>query len=204
MEDGPAEPRTSGGSTLDAPRKTLRETLLCARVAKKSPARRGRRKKSQPRPAEWVYHGSVSIQEWVPAPRVRYVVLAGRVPVSFPPDAWLQRPPSPSVPLHRPPDPGSREADRRKRAEAVGDPPSDGHPRPRGPEVRRPDALDRSLPSRDDGGPESPRGRCRLDAVVHHDAPEPALRRIRALAVPPPEGRWLCADRQAPCDLVSE
>src|SRR2546422_324348 len=184
MEDGPADPRTSGGSPFDPPRKALRESLLCARVAKKSRAR--------------------PVHERISAPGIRHVVLAGRVPVSFPPDAWLQRPPSPSVPLHRPPDPGSREADRRKRAEAVGDPPSDGHPRPRGPEVRRPDALDRSLPSRDDGGPESPRGRCRLDAVVHHDAPEPALRRIRALAVPPPEGRWLCADRQAPCHLVSE
>src|SRR5437867_3053137 len=51
MEDGPAEPRTSGGSPFDAPRKALRESLLCARVAKKSRARRGRRKKSQTRRA---------------------------------------------------------------------------------------------------------------------------------------------------------
>src|SRR5216117_2184334 len=51
MEDGPADPRTSGGSPFDAPRKALRETLLCARVAKKSHARRGRRKKSQTRRA---------------------------------------------------------------------------------------------------------------------------------------------------------
>src|SRR5213592_2683836 len=51
MEDGPAEPRTSGGSPVVAPRKALRESLLCARVAKKSHARRGRRKKSQTRRA---------------------------------------------------------------------------------------------------------------------------------------------------------
>src|SRR3989441_13243910 len=51
MEEGPAEPRTSGGSPFDAPRKALRESLLCARVAKKSRARRGRRKRSQSRRA---------------------------------------------------------------------------------------------------------------------------------------------------------
>src|SRR6266704_2778622 len=37
--------------TFDAPRKALRESSLCARVAKKSRARRGRRKKSQTRRA---------------------------------------------------------------------------------------------------------------------------------------------------------
>src|SRR5437879_7146319 len=51
MEDGPAEPGTSGDSPFDAPRKALRESSLCARVAKKSRARRGRRKKSQTRRA---------------------------------------------------------------------------------------------------------------------------------------------------------
>src|SRR6058998_2098557 len=51
MEDGPADPRTSGGSPFDAPRKALRESSLCARVAKKSRARRGRRKRSQSRRA---------------------------------------------------------------------------------------------------------------------------------------------------------
>src|SRR5437870_9663720 len=51
MEDGPAEPRTSGDSPFYAPRKALRESSLCARVAKKSRARRGRRKKSQTRRA---------------------------------------------------------------------------------------------------------------------------------------------------------
>src|SRR5439155_919225 len=113
-------------------------------------------------------------------------------------------PPSGGVPLHRPPDPRSGKADRGERAEAVGDPPGHGHPRPRDPEVRGSDALDRRLPCGDDGGLEGPgRGR-RLDAVVHHDAAQPAVRCVRALAVPPPQGRRVCADRQAPGHLVPD
>src|SRR5207245_9325673 len=113
-------------------------------------------------------------------------VPAGGVPVSIPADAGLQRPPSAGVPLHRPPDPRSRETDCGERAETVGDPPGDGHPRPRDPEIRGSDALDRGLPRRDDGRPEGARRGGRLDAFLHHDAAQPALRRVRALAVPPP------------------
>src|SRR3989475_4789353 len=156
------------------------------------------------RPPEVVFDRAVSVHERIPAPGVWYLVPAGRVPVSFPPDARLQRAPSPGVPLHGPPDPGGRETDRGERAEAVGDPPGDGHPRPRDPEVRRSDALDRGLSGRHDGGPEGPRRGGRLDAVLHQDAAQPAVRRVRALAVPPPQGWRLCADRQAPGHLVPE
>src|SRR5436309_10085443 len=155
-------------------------------------------------PAEVVLQRAVSVHERVPAPGLRYLLPARGVPVSLPTDARLQRPPSAGVPLHRPPDPGGGKADRGERAEAVGDPPGHGHPRPRDPEVRGSDALDRRLPCGDDGGLEGPwRGR-RLDAVVHHDAAQPAVRCVRALAVPPPQGRWVCADRQAPGHLVPE
>src|SRR5712691_7025232 len=41
-----AEPQTRVHERSDSPRKALRESLLCARVAKKSRARRGRRKRS--------------------------------------------------------------------------------------------------------------------------------------------------------------
>src|SRR5205809_7915895 len=63
----------------------------------------------------------------------------------------------------------------------MGHPAQDGDPGPRDPEVRRPDALDRGLPRGDDRGPEGPRRRGRLDAVLHHDAAQPALRRVRPL-----------------------
>src|SRR5206468_8320078 len=47
----PGAATNEGRLTLRFPRKALRESLLCARVAKKSHARRGRRKKSQTRRA---------------------------------------------------------------------------------------------------------------------------------------------------------
>src|SRR5207245_1722514 len=59
-------------------------------------------------------------------------------------------------------------------------------------------------PRGDDGGPEGAGRRGRLDPVVHHDAPQPALRRVRPVAVPPPEGGRLREDRQASRDLVPE
>src|SRR6266581_4416616 len=126
------------------------------------------------RSAQVVLHGPLPVHEWVPAPGVRHLV------------------------------PPGREADCGERAEAVGDPPGDGHPRPGDPEIRGSDALDRGLPRRDDGRLESARGGRRLDAFLHHDAAQPAVRRVRALAVPPPQGRRLRADRQAPGDLVPE
>src|SRR3989442_3144228 len=192
-----------GGET-SAPRRIGRPAADRGQVAIRVGARARIRRARGGRSAEVVLHGAVPVHEWVPAPRLRNVVPAGRVPVSIPADAGVQRPPPAGVSLHRPADPGSGEADRGERAEAVGDPSGDGHPRPRDPEIRGPDALDRGLPRRDDGGPEGARRGRRLDAFLHHDTAQPALRRIRALAVPPPQGRRLRADRQAPGHLVPE
>src|SRR5881396_2409984 len=162
------------------------------------------RREGRSAPPEMVLDRPLSVHERISASRLRNLVPAGVVPVAVPPDARLQRPPSPGLPLHGPPDPRRREARGREGTEAMGHPAQDGDPGPRDPEVRRPDALDRGLPRGDDRGPEGPRGRGRLDAVLHHDAPQPALRRVRPLAVPSSQGRRLRQDRQAPGDLVPE
>src|SRR5439155_1113436 len=96
------------------------------------------------------------------------------------------------------------ETHRGEGAEAVGHPEEDGDPGPRHPEVRGPHALDRGVPRGDDPGPEGPGRRGRLDAVLHHDSAESALRRLRPMAVPSPQGRRLRQDRQTPGDLVPQ
>src|SRR5207253_2135921 len=108
----------------------------------------------RPDSSEVVHDRPISVHERVSAPRIRLVLPAGRVPVPVPAHARVQRAPSAELPLHGPPDPGRREADRGERAEAMGDPAPDGDPGPGDPEVRGPDALDRGVPRGDDGGPE--------------------------------------------------
>src|SRR5438034_457812 len=152
------------------PRKALRDRVLSATVARRKSPRGG----------------------------ARAVATKGQGPVPVPADGGVQRPASAGVPLHRPADPGRGEADRGEGAETVGHPPTDGDPGLGDPEVRGPDALDRRLPARDDGGPEGARRGDRLAAVLHHDAAEPAVRRVRAVAVPPPQGRRVRPDGRAP------
>src|SRR6267143_5182458 len=85
----------------------------------------GRRRRvhgeGRPVTAQVVFHGPVSVHEWVPAPGLRDFVPQGRVPIPVPPDAWLQRPSSSSLPLHGAPDPGCGETHRGEGAEAMGD-----------------------------------------------------------------------------------
>src|SRR5713226_2189479 len=103
----------------------------------------GVRRAGGPLAAEMVLDGPLSLHERVPAHRVRDLVPPGGIPVSVPADARIQRPPPAGVPLHRPPDPRRGGAGRGEGTEAVGDPPEDGYPGPRDPEVRGSDALDR-------------------------------------------------------------
>src|SRR5437899_12714910 len=88
------------------------------------------RRPGGPDSSEVVHDGAVSVHERVSAPRMRLVLPAGRVPVPVPPHARVQRAPSAELPLHGPPDPGPREADRGERDEAMGAPAPYGNPGP--------------------------------------------------------------------------
>src|SRR5713101_268287 len=114
------------GGEASARRRTGRPAADRGQVAIRVGARTCIRRARGGRSAEVVLHRAVPIHERVPAPRVRNVVPAGRVPVSIPANAGLQRPAPAGVPLHRPADPGSGEADCGEGAEAVGDPSGDG------------------------------------------------------------------------------
>src|SRR2546422_863205 len=103
-----------------------------------------------------------------------------------------------------PEDLGRRKGNGGESAEEGGDPRGVGPPRRGTPKFGDSVDWEGVLPRRDDGRLEGARRGRRLDAFLHYDAAHPAVRRVRALAVPPPQGRRLRADRQAPGHLVPE
>src|SRR3972149_6313428 len=144
------------------------------------------RRPGEPAPPATGHARPLSLCERLPASRLRDVLPAGGVPVPLPPHARVQCPPSSGVPLHGHAAVAGREAGEAAGPRADRDPAKDGRPGPRDPEILGPDALDRSVPPRDDRGPPRPRRGRRLDARLHHDPPEPSVRRVRPLAVPSP------------------
>ena len=203
-----ADARPRGSSTNPdenrTPRQGDRSAADRGQVAGRLGEGERERRASRSDAAQVVHDRPVPLHERVPTPRFRDFVPASGVSVAISSHARVQRPPSGGVSLHGSSDPGRREAHRREGAEAVGHPAEDGNPGPRHSKVRGPDALDRGISRGRDGGLEGPGCRGGLDPVLHHDPAEPALRRVRAMAVPSPPGRRLRQDRQAPSDLVSE
>src|SRR2546422_19887 len=80
-----------------------------------------------------------------------------------------------------PDDSGGGEAGGGQRGEAGGDPRGGGPPRRGPPKFRGPVAWGGGLPRRDDGRLEGARRGRRLDAFLHSDPAQPAVRRVRAL-----------------------
>src|SRR5437773_11175633 len=101
--EGPISPPvpsagSQGRDTAEGPRPARHRGEMAGGLGKGPRVRR----EGRSGPPEMVLDRPLSVHERIPASRVRDLVPAGGVPVAVPPDARLQRPPSASVPLHRP------------------------------------------------------------------------------------------------------